>query len=173
MTQLLDIGEVTALSGMSASTLRFYERSGIIASAERKGLRRQYRPEVLETLAVVALCRSTGFNLGEVKQLLATGGHPPVKALAAQKRDQLRDHARQLTLLADLIDHFVDCPSANAFECEHFQHALRQALPLERAVAHAADANRERLSVPTEGEISRSGKGRAKPRATLAGQGVC
>ncbi|MGA9114118.1 MAG: MerR family transcriptional regulator [Candidatus Dormiibacterota bacterium] len=131
MPELLDIGEVAARTGMPASTLRYYERGGLVASAGRRGLRRQYRPEVIQTLAVVALCRQAGFNLGEIQELLATGGQPPVRALAAQKRDQLRDHARQLTLLADLIDHFVGCPNANAFECEYFQDALRRALPVE------------------------------------------
>lgn len=81
-----------------------------------------------------------GFKVVEIKGLLATGGHPPVRALAAQKRDQLRDRARELNLLADLIDHFVDCPSANAFECEHFQRGLRQALPFEGARVHAGDS---------------------------------
>ena len=54
---LLDIGEVATRSGMAASTLRFYERERIIESADRKGLRRQFRPDVLTTLAVVAMCR--------------------------------------------------------------------------------------------------------------------
>jgi DNA-binding transcriptional MerR regulator len=160
MAQLLDIGEVASLSGMPASTLRYYERAGIVASVERKGLRRQYRPEVLETLAVVALCRRTGFNLAEIKELLATRGHPPVRALAAQKRDQLRDQARQLTLLADLIDHFVDCPGANAFECEHFQHVLRHGLPLEVGPVAATGGIRPHPSAAPAGETSR-----ARPRA--------
>lgn len=159
MPRLLDIGEVAALSGMPASTLRYYERGGIVASVARKGLRRQYLPEVLETLAVVALCRRTGFNLSEIKELLATGGRPPVRALAAQKRDQLREQARRLTLLADLIDHFVDCPSANAFECEHLQHVLRQGLLLEVGPVGAAGGLRTSLGAPPKREVFRARRG--------------
>ena len=121
-------GEVAARTGMPASTLRYYERGGLVASAGRRGCAVIW-PEVIQTLAVVALCRQAGFNLGEIQELLATGGQPPVRALAARSATQLRDHARQLTLLADLIDHFVGCPNANAFECEYFQDALRRALP--------------------------------------------
>ncbi len=57
MEGLLDIGEVSARSGLAASALRFYEREQIIVSADRKGLRRQFRPDVLTTLAVVSMCR--------------------------------------------------------------------------------------------------------------------
>jgi DNA-binding transcriptional MerR regulator len=132
MAGLLDIGEVAARSGMAASTLRYYERQGIIASDDRKGLRRQYQPEVLDILAMVALCQRAGFNLAEIKALLATGGDVEWKVLAASKRDELRGKARHLVLLADQIDHALGCRSANAFDCEHFQAALLQALPVER-----------------------------------------
>ncbi len=138
MPNELDIGEVAALSGMAASTLRYYERQGIIASHERKGLRRQFQPEVLDTLAMVALCQQAGFNLAEIRALLATKGDATWKVLAAQKRDELRNQAQHLTLLADQIDHALGCRSANAFDCEHFQAALRQALPVERRVRRSA-----------------------------------
>lgn len=129
MSDLLDIGEVTARTGMAASTLRYYEREGIVASAERKGLRRQYQPRALDTLAVVALCQRAGFSLTEIKALLATGGERPWKAIAARKRDELRSQIRHLQMLADHLDHALGCPSPNVFNCEHFQSALRQALP--------------------------------------------
>ena len=143
MDGLLDIGDVAAQSGMATSTLRYYERQGIIASDERKGLRRQYQPNVLDTLSVVTLCQGAGFNLAEIKALLATGGDLEWKVLAAQKRDELRSKARQLVALADQIDHALGCRSANAFDCEHFRAALRRALPVERPVRSAAARSRK------------------------------
>jgi DNA-binding transcriptional MerR regulator len=134
MSDLLDIGEVALRSGMAASTLRYYERQGIITSVERKGLRRQYQPAVLDTLAMVALFQRAGFNLAEIKALLATGGDAKWKVLAAQKRDDLRGKAGHLLLLAEQIDHALGCKSANAFDCEHFQAALRRALPVVKPV---------------------------------------
>ncbi len=100
-----------------------------------QGLRRQYGSEVLDTLAVVALCRRAGFSLAETKDLLATGGDESWKQLAGSKRDELRAQARHLTMLADQLDHALRYRSPNAFDCEHFQSALRGALP--------ADANRQ------------------------------
>jgi DNA-binding transcriptional MerR regulator len=127
---LLDIGEVAARSGMAPSALRYYEREEIIASADRKGLRRQFRPDVLTTLAVVAMCRQAGFSLEEIKLVLATGGRPSWKAFATRKRDQLRAQAAHLDTIADQLDHALRCPSPNVFDCEHFRAALADALPV-------------------------------------------
>ena len=49
----MDIAEVARRSGIPASTLRFYEEKGLIASIGRQGARRRFAPEVLEQLAVV------------------------------------------------------------------------------------------------------------------------
>jgi DNA-binding transcriptional MerR regulator len=130
MTTLLDIGEVASRSGMAPSALRFYERERIIESVERKGLRRQFRPDVLTTLAVVAMCRQAGFSIEEIKELLATGGRPAWKAFATQKRDELRAQAEHLETIAGQLDHALRCPSPNVFDCEHFRAALDEALPI-------------------------------------------
>jgi len=127
---LLDIGEVASRSGMAPSALRFYESEQIIASVERKGLRRQFEPDVLTTLAVVAMCRQAGFSLEEIKLVLATRGGPSWKAFARRKRDELRAQAEHLDTIADQLDHALRCPSPNVFDCEHFRAALAGALPI-------------------------------------------
>ena len=138
MAELLDIGEVAARAGLAASALRFYEREQIIESADRKGLRRQYGPEVLDTLAVVAMCRRAGFSLSEIKLLLATRGRSEWKIFATRKRDELRAQVEHLGAIADQLDHALRCPSPNVFDCEHFRACLREALPFEPHEARRA-----------------------------------
>ena len=135
-SNVLDIGEVAARSGMAPSALRYYESEEIIASVDRKGLRRQFPADVLTTLAVVAMCRQAGFSLEEIKLVLATGGEPGWKHFAQSKRDELRAQAAHLGTVADQLDHALRCPSPNVFDCEHFQAALAEALPVR------ADADR-------------------------------
>jgi DNA-binding transcriptional MerR regulator len=53
-------------SGVPASTLRFYDEKGLIASTGRRGLRRLFDPGVLERLALIALGRAAGFSLDEI-----------------------------------------------------------------------------------------------------------
>jgi DNA-binding transcriptional MerR regulator len=141
---LLDIGEVASRSGLAPSALRFYESERIIESVDRKGLRRQFPPEVLTTLAVVAMCRQAGFTLEEIKRVLATGGGPTWKAFAERKRDQLRAQAAHLDTIADQLDHALRCPSPNVFDCEHFRAALADALPVRSDDRPAPGARRAR-----------------------------
>src|SRR5579884_2118936 len=61
----VDITEVAQRTGLTASTLRFYEEKGLIASIGRRGLHRVFDPKVLERLALIALGRSAGFSLDE------------------------------------------------------------------------------------------------------------
>jgi DNA-binding transcriptional MerR regulator len=43
--QSLDIGEVSAKSGIKPSALRYYEEAGLISAISRHGLRRQFPPK--------------------------------------------------------------------------------------------------------------------------------
>ena len=51
----MDIAEVSKKAGVPASTLRFYEEKGLIASTGRQGMRRRFAPGVLDQLALIAL----------------------------------------------------------------------------------------------------------------------
>ena len=66
----MDITEVAQRSGVPASTLRFYEEKGLIASIGRRGLRR-----VFDT-GVIALGRAAGFSLDEIARMFAPDGRP-------------------------------------------------------------------------------------------------
>ena len=48
----MDIADVAKRAGMPASTLRFYEKRGLIASVSPQGARRQFAPGVLDQLAL-------------------------------------------------------------------------------------------------------------------------
>ncbi|HAK92327.1 MAG TPA: MerR family transcriptional regulator, partial [Massilia timonae] len=47
----MDIAEVAKRTGVPASTLRYYDKRGLIVSNGRQGLRRTFTPEVLDRLA--------------------------------------------------------------------------------------------------------------------------
>ena len=63
----MDIGEVSRRSGIPASTLRFYEEKGLIASGGRRGLRRLFDSGVLDRLALIALGSAAGFSLNAMR----------------------------------------------------------------------------------------------------------
>jgi DNA-binding transcriptional MerR regulator len=98
----VDIAEVARRSRVPASTLRFYEEKGLIASIGRRGLRRVFDPGVLERLALVALGRGAGFSLDEIALMFAPDGRPRIdRRLLAAKAEEADRKIRELTTMRD------------------------------------------------------------------------
>lgn len=124
----LDIGEVSRRAGVAASTLRFYEEKGLIASVGRRGLRRQFDARVLERLALIALGRAAGFSLEQIAQMFGPDGRPSIdrQALLAKAEDLDRT-IRELTVLRDGLRHAAACRAPSHMECPTFRRILRAA----------------------------------------------
>ena len=121
----MDIAEVSQRSGVPASTLRFYEEKGLIASTGRRGLRRVYDPKVLERLALISLGRVAGFSLDEIAAMFAPDGRPRIdrKKLAA-KAEELDRTIRRLTAMREGLRHAAVCPAPSHLECPTFRRLL-------------------------------------------------
>ncbi|MEU1572740.1 helix-turn-helix domain-containing protein [Streptomyces collinus] len=121
----LDIAEVAHRAGVPASTLRFYEEKGLIASTGRRGLRRQYDPGVLERLALIALGRTAGFSLDEIAQMFAPDGQPRIdRRMLSAKADELDRRIRELGALRDSLRHAAACPAPSHLECDTFRRLI-------------------------------------------------
>jgi DNA-binding transcriptional MerR regulator len=124
--KLLDIAEVAKMSGLPASTLRFYEEKGLIESLGRRGLRRIFDPAVMERLSLIALARMAGFSLDEVGAMFGSGGNRPVdRDLLSAKADELGQRIRQLSALKRGLEHAAACPVPDQLACPSFQRLLR------------------------------------------------
>lgn len=98
----MDITEVARRSGLPASTLRFYEEKGLIASIGRRGLRRVFDPNVLERLALITLGRTAGFSLDEIALMFAPDGRPRIdRQILRAKAGELNKTIRKLTEMRD------------------------------------------------------------------------
>ena len=124
----LDIAEVARRSGVPASTLRYYEEKGLIASIGRRGLRRLFEPDVLDRLALIALGRAAGFALDEIALMFAPDGRPRIdRRMLAAKAAELDRTIRKLTVMRDGLLHAAACPAPSHMECPTFQRVLRAA----------------------------------------------
>ena len=124
----LDIAEVARRSGVPASTLRFYEEKGLIASTGRRGLRRLFDPGVLERLALVALGRDAGFSLDEIALMFAPDGQPNIdRQMLAAKAEELDETIRKLTAMRNGLRHAAACPAPSHMECPTFRRLLQAA----------------------------------------------
>jgi DNA-binding transcriptional MerR regulator len=124
----LDISEVAKRSGLPASTLRFYEQNGLIASIGRRGLRRLFDAGVLERLALIGLGRAAGFSLEEIALMFAADGRPRIdRKMLAAKADELDKTIRRLSAMRHGLRHAAACPAPSHKECPTFRRLLRAA----------------------------------------------
>jgi DNA-binding transcriptional MerR regulator len=121
----MDITEVAKVTGLPASTLRFYEEKGLIQSSGRVGLRRLFNGSVIERLALISLGRGAGFSLDEIAAMF-TAGKPDInRVLLLAKADELDSKIKELTSMRDGLRHAAACKAENHFACPKFLRLLR------------------------------------------------
>lgn len=124
----LDIAEVAQRSGVPASTLRFYEERGLIASTGRRGLRRLFDAGVVERLALITLGRAAGFALDEIARMFAPDGRPRIdRQMLAAKAKELDRTIRKLSAMRDGLQHAAACRAPSHMECPSFRRLLAAA----------------------------------------------
>lgn len=121
----MDITEVAKVSGLPASTIRFYEEKGLIQSCGRSGLRRLFSAHVIERLALISLGRSAGFSLDEIAEMFTPEGPDINRALLLAKADELDRTIEMLVAMRDGLRHAAVCKAPSHFECPKFLRLLR------------------------------------------------
>jgi DNA-binding transcriptional MerR regulator len=130
---LIPIGELARRSGFATSALRYYERIGLLASAERAGGKRHYAPSSGERLALIRLCQDAGFTLAEIRRLIPAWGRGGRSwtPLAERKIMELDARIEDAQRARNLVEHALECPHRNILECPRFRSALETVTPVE------------------------------------------
>jgi DNA-binding transcriptional MerR regulator len=99
------IGELAAISGLSAHTIRYYERIGLMPAASRNGSRhRTYDPQTLVWIEFLGRLKTTGMPLREMLRYaklreLGAASEAERQALLVTHRNVVRAH----------VDELMDC----------------------------------------------------------------
>lgn len=129
MSAGLTISEVARQAGVAPTTLRYYEKIGLIPAPARMGGQRRYDDAVLARLEVIRLCKSAGFALDEIQVLFADDapGRPVSRAMAEAKLAEIDAQMASLTRARAVIEWGMrcTCPSIDACTC-----GIHAALPL-------------------------------------------
>ena len=105
MLNLVRISQLAGRAGVTAKTLRYYERIGILPAPSRSASGyRDYRPDVLERLGFIRAGQAVGLSLGEIRQVVALRdrGETPcdhVYRLLARRTAELNDRISDLQSL--------------------------------------------------------------------------
>ena len=143
----MDIAQVARRSGVPASTLRYYEEKGLIASVGRDGLRRRFADDVLDQLALISLGQSFGFSLDEIGAMFPLRGGASIdRAALASKADEIDETIRRLSGMSEGLRHAAACPARTHMECPTFQRLLRDAGARSgKGADHSANARISRI----------------------------
>jgi DNA-binding transcriptional MerR regulator len=125
---MMDIAEVARRTGVPASTLRYYEKKGLIASVSEPGSRRRFAPKVIDQLALIALGQAGGLSLDEILAMLTPAGGANIdrQALAA-KADEIDATIVRLRAMSRGLRHAAKCPAPSHAECPTFRRLLKEA----------------------------------------------
>ena len=92
---MYSIQDVSKKTGLSAHTLRYYEKEGLISGVERtQGGFRQYTDEDMERLGLICCLKNTGMSIREIARFvqLTHEGDQTLK----ERVELLREHREQV-----------------------------------------------------------------------------
>ena len=153
----MDISEVAKQSGIPASTLRYYEEKGLIHSIGRQGLRRVFRPDVVDRLALIALGRQSGFALEEIGRMLGDGRTPQIdRELLIAKAEELDRSIKRLSAMRDGLQHAAICSAPNHLECPKFRRLMGLALKVTKENKEQKESPGSRKAGKQDGPLTRT-----------------
>jgi MerR family redox-sensitive transcriptional activator SoxR len=153
---MLTIGQVASRAGLKASAVRYYEAKGLLPFARRKNGKRLYDESILERLAVIALAKTAGFELGQIRTMLSDTrfGQPAAawRAIAGDKRREIDKEIGRLTLMKSILARLDGCGCTTLEECGRVFNDARSKVPpdpLEPSARRRLAARRLRRRVTT------------------------
>lgn len=113
------IGQVSELSGLPVSTLRFYDREGLFPRMERTSGIRQFSDHELEVLRIIECLKKSGLEIRDIRRYIAWCEEGPA---TYERRRELFESRRQ-ALEAQLKDLEKNLAMVK-FKCWYYEQAM-------------------------------------------------
>jgi len=121
----LTIGEVARRAGVATSSIRYYERIGLLPEPDRLGGQRRYDADVLGRLGFIGVAQGAGFKLREIKELMdgidgSTGLGEQMRPLSSQKLGEVEALLERTKAMKGWLEVAKECGCATPAECALF-----------------------------------------------------
>lgn len=119
----LTVGQVAERSGVSVSTLHFYEAKGLIHSQRNAGNQRRYPRQILRRVALIKVAQRLGIPLADIGAILATLPHDHTPTAADWQRfsqhwkQELDARIERLSRLRDQLTGCIGCGCLSMDDC--------------------------------------------------------
>lgn len=121
---LLTIGQVARAAGVAATTLRYYEREGILTPTVRNGAGyRLYDAGAIERLQFLRSAQAVGFTLDDIRTLSQLDEHAPkscktgVQRLLEQRLAEVETKMKELKRVRETLGRALDRCRRSSGEC--------------------------------------------------------
>ena len=114
------IGQVSEMTGLPISTLRYYDKEGLFPHMERVSGMRRFGEQELEALHVIECLKASGLEIRDIRQFMqwcteGTSSYPKRRELLERQKEtleaQMDDLRRSLAMLQ--------------FKCWYYEQAMR------------------------------------------------
>jgi MerR family redox-sensitive transcriptional activator SoxR len=151
----LTIGEAARRAGLAASSIRYYERIGLLPQPERSHGQRRYDADVLGKLGFIGVAQSAGFTLREIKELIdgvddADGMAEQMRSLSSRKLDEVEALLERTKAMKGWLEAATQCGCATPAECALFP-APGQPLPNAESLLRMVRVDGENCRRPPAG----------------------
>lgn len=118
------IKEISQLVNMSAHTIRYYEKIGLLPKAERNENKyRVYMTEDVDRLKLISCIKKTGMPLEEIKPYLDMdldgdlSNYPNLVEMALNHKKKVEKQIEDLQIVVDFIDRKLELGTFKRSEC--------------------------------------------------------
>lgn len=132
------IGEAAALFDLAPSTVRWWEKEGVLPPSRQAGGKRRYHRADLRRIGLAYLCAVTGMMPLDQAAIVSNGQsdndewHRAVRAQIAR----LDEQCARLQSARDYLAHLLTCTSDDpTVDCPHLEDELRRHTPRGRVDA--------------------------------------
>jgi MerR family transcriptional regulator, redox-sensitive transcriptional activator SoxR len=135
----LTIGEVARRAGVATSSIRYYERIGLLPEPDRLHGQRRYDTEVLGKLGFIGVAQTAGFKLSEIKELIdsvdsAAGMAEQMRSLSSRKLGEVEALLERTRAMKGWLEVAKECGCASPSECALFAAPSEEAADPEAAL---------------------------------------
>ncbi len=109
MDATLRIGTMAERAGVATSTIRYYERRGLMAPDARQAGQRRYRPETLRRLIFIGMLQDAGLSLHDIDGILQASSRAEWKAIATERLATLTEEIERLERARDYLEGALGC----------------------------------------------------------------
>ena len=99
----LTIGEVARRARVPTSTVRYYERRGLLEADGRQSGQRRYREPSLRRLVFIGMLQDAGLSLEEIAGVLEAGTAAEWKAIGSRRLEALDEEIEALERARDYL----------------------------------------------------------------------